>query len=142
MIIYFGLILINILPLRDAGSIPTGELADVKGTPFDFTQPKKIGEDLYKKCEQLEFTGGYDHNYALSTHDILEMCAYLYAEQTGIKMEIYTDLPGLQFYSGNYIFDTPKYGKNHVLYQKGDGLCLETQFFPDAINQPNFKSRL
>jgi aldose 1-epimerase len=120
----------------DAGLIPTGELKDVKGTPFDFLQPHKIGERI------AAVEGGYDHNFVLTrTGNDLELAATLTDSVSGRKLEVFTTEPGLQFYSGNFLDGTFKTsdGKSINLHT---GLCLETQHFPDSPNKPSFPSTL
>ncbi|MCR4922979.1 MAG: galactose mutarotase [Lachnospiraceae bacterium] len=118
------------------GAIPTGEIASVEGTPFDFTKPKKIGQDIAADNEQIEISGGFDHNYAIDGYDktIREVAK---ASYDGRTMLVYTDLPGIQFYSGNFI--TGDSGKNGAKYSKRGAFCLETQYFPDSINQEGFE---
>ncbi len=118
-------------------SIPLGENRDVEGTPFDFRQSVKIGEHVNDDCEQLKLTGGFDHNFCVNG-DIgtLRDCAEVYCVESGIKMNVYTTLPGVQFYVGNFLKGTP--GKNGVPMAKRGGLCLETQFYPDTPNNPSF----
>ncbi len=120
-------------------SIPTGEIAEVAGTPFDFTQPHIIGERIGTDDPQIKAGGGYDHNFALD-HEAgkCDLIAVLESEKTGRKMKVYTDLPGVQFYAGNFI--APLTGKGGAAYGKRCGICLETQFFPNAINEPAFMS--
>ena len=125
-------------PIRDLGSIPTGEIAPVKGTPMDFTVSKKIGKDIDADFEQLQFAGGYDHNFVLKREKgTVEKFAEAYCRQTGICLEAYTDLPGVQFYTGNYITPEPL-GKRGRSYAERDAFCLETQFYPNSINQEGF----
>lgn len=126
-------------PVRDSASIPTGEIVPVAGTPMDFRKMKSIGQDLHADFEQLHFTGGYDHNYVLSKDPgILGKVATVRSEKTGIEFEMLTDLPAVQFYSGNYI--EQEMGKNGAIYVKRSGFCLEPQYCPDALNQENFES--
>jgi aldose 1-epimerase len=115
----------------DAGLIPTGELKDVAGTPMDFTTPKTIGE----RIAQVE--GGYDHNYVLRAGDPIHLAAKVVDPKSGRIMEIFTDQPGVQFYSGNFLDGTVT-GKGGVVYKKHYGFCLETQHFPDSPNKPEF----
>ena len=123
----------------DAGLIPTGELKDVKGTPFDFSEPHTIGERIETGNEQLKNGGGYDHNYILNGTQVNGMnhAATVAGDQSGIVMDVYTEEPGLQFYSGNFMG-----GKNTFKSGARDdfrtAFCLETQHFPDAPNQPGF----
>ncbi|MCR5503706.1 MAG: galactose mutarotase [Lachnospiraceae bacterium] len=121
------------------GAIPTGELADVAGTVFDFTSGRRIGENISDRIEQLKLVKGYDHNWVLDNWDgTLKKAAEVTAPGTSLKMEVYTDLPGIQFYAGNCITQEP--GKEGALYGKRDGLCLETQFYPDTANRAEFPS--
>lgn len=125
--------------VADQVSIPTGELVPVKGTPMDFTVMKPIGCDMDADYEQLHFGGGYDHNWVLNhkPHELV-LSAKAMDKESGRVMEIYTDLPGIQFYTGNYINNVE--GKDGVIYEKRQGYCFETQHFPDAINKPQFPS--
>lgn len=126
-------------PMTAKGSIPTGEIAKVAGTPFDFTQPHVIGERIGADDDQIRAGGGYDHNFVLDTEfGKCELIAVLECEKTGRKMKAYTDLPGVQFYAGNFIAELT--GKGGAKYGKRCGVCLETQFFPNAINEPGFRS--
>jgi len=123
----------------DAGLIPTGELADVADTPFDFRKPQKIGL-INDQNEQLQFGHGYDHNWVLNNYDrTVHKEVELYEPLSGRLMEVSTDQPGMQFYSGNFLNGTIR-GKNGVLYQHRTGLCLEAQCFPDSPNKSNFPS--
>ena len=120
------------------GSIPTGEIASVAGTPLDFTQPTRIGDRIDEDFEQLRLAGGYDHNFVVDTTGTkVEQIAILSDEKSGRRMSVYTDLPGVQFYAGNFI--ATQTGKGGVTYSKRCGVCLETQYFPNAINEPAFK---
>ena len=125
----------------DSTLIPTGILADVKQTPFDFTIAKTIGERINAKNEQLNHGKGYDHNFVLNSHDANEPVAVVKGDKSGIVMSVYTDQPGLQFYSGNFMA-----GKNAMKgNQKDDfrtAFAMETQHFPDSPNQPSFPSTL
>lgn len=123
----------------DAGSIPTGEVAETKGTPMDFSAPKKVGAEIDADFEQLTFAGGYDHNWVIDSWDgTLRHFATLKSPASGRVMEVCTTLPGVQFYAGNFI-DEQK-GKGDAVYARRGGLCLETQYFPDSANQPSFPS--
>lgn len=110
--------------------IPQNE-ANVAGTPFDFRTPKAIGRDIDTVHTQLENGGGYDHNFCLKGNH----ASHAYSTKTGITMDCYTDMPGVQFYSGNFLGGQT--GK--ATYPKRSGFCLETQFWPDAINHPQYK---
>lgn len=122
------------------GSIPTGEIAAVAGTPFDFTQGKRIGEEIEADNEQLKLAGGYDHNWVLDDYNngVLREFATVTEPVSGRCMKAYTDLPGVQFYAGNFI--TEQKGKENATYGPRCGLCLETQYFPDTANKPEFPS--
>ncbi|KAG4099777.1 aldose 1-epimerase [Neocallimastix lanati (nom. inval.)] len=121
----------------DATSIPTGKLIDVAGTPMDFTTPKKIGKDIYADYEQMTMVKGYDHNFAVDDYDgTLRLIAR--AKNDGRTMEVYTDRPGFQFYTGNNLVSIK--GKGGMVYEAFDGFCLEAQFFPNSVNEPSFVS--
>lgn len=126
-------------PIKDARNIPTGEIASVAGTPMDFRTMKPLGQDINEDFEQLNFTGGYDHNYVLSeTPGEMKVMANAYCKETGIAMEASTDCCGVQLYSAN--FGGGHKGKAGVTYKQRCGFCLESQFYPNAINQKNFAS--
>ena len=124
----------------DAELIPTGEVVSVEGTPMDFRVKKAVGEDIDKDYEALNLGKGYDHNWALNNQGQYAKVAELSGAESGITMEVYTDLPGVQIYSGNYLEN--ELGKNGVVYQQNQGICFETQFFPDAVNQENFQTSI
>jgi aldose 1-epimerase len=122
------------------GLIPTGELRAVAGTPFDFTTPHRLGERIGAADEQLTFGNGYDHNFVLDRKGPgLELAATVYEPATGRVMEVLTTEPGVQLYSGNFLDGTfiGKAGKPYIF--RGT-IVLETQHFPDSINQPAFPS--
>ncbi|MEY9488791.1 aldose 1-epimerase [Streptomyces calvus] len=125
----------------DAGLIPTGELAPVAGTPFDFRRAKPIGRDIRAAHPQLITAQGFDHNWVLDKGitDRPEHVATLRDPSSGRTLRIATNEPGLQFYSGNFL-DGTLTGTGGRVYRQGDGLCLETQHFPDSPNQPSFPS--
>lgn len=127
----------------DANLIPTGEMASVAGTPFDFRTPSEIGLRLDFGNEQIRFGGGFDHNWVLDRRDMvsLEKAAELYDPISGRVMEVFTTEPGLQFYGGNY-FDGTMLGKNGKPYIKNCSLALEAQHFPDSPNRPEFPSTI
>ena len=126
--------------LVGAGLIPTGKLADVAGTPMDFRKATKIGARIDAKDAQLDLGKGYDHNWVLRGYTKkVRKAAELYDPTSGIVMQILTDQPGLQFYSGNFLNGTI-HGKNGVAYQHRTAVCLEAQLFPDAPNHPTFPS--
>lgn len=118
--------------------ITTGELTDVEGTPMDFREPTSIGLRINNDNEQIKFGGGYDHNWVLNNYDgAVHKVASLYDSTSGRFMELFTNEPGLQFYSGNFL-DGSINGKNGVVYNYRRGLCLEAQHFPDSPNKKNF----
>ncbi len=117
------------VPVNDV-LIPLGQLRPVAGTPFDFNTPKAIGAEIDQKEEQLLIGGGYDHTFAVRGTGFRK-AAEAVSPATGIKMECWTDLPGVQLYSGNFL---------EPVYEKRHGFCLETQFYPDSPNQPQFPS--
>ncbi|MCX8129472.1 MAG: galactose mutarotase [Clostridia bacterium] len=120
--------------------IPTGEIREVKNTPMDFTALTPIGPGLSSKCEQIVNGKGYDHNWVLnvsSGHP--EKASELYEPESGRVLEIYTTKPGIQFYSGNFL-DGSIVGKGGTVYSRRSGLCLETQYFPNAMKHKHFPS--
>lgn len=122
----------------DAGSIPTGEIRPVKGTPFDFTTPMRIGERIDNSYEQLVLGKGYDHNFILNgRHGTLRRAARASDPASGRVMEVWTTEPGVQLYTGNFL-DGSMIGKEGKAYKARYGFCLETQHFPDSPNQPKF----
>ncbi|MCD7708298.1 MAG: galactose mutarotase [Clostridiales bacterium] len=126
-------------PLKSAKAIPTGENADVAGTPFDFREEKTIGRDIKQDNVQLSYPGGYDHNFVLDRKgDGMETAAVAYGPKTGIRMEVITDCIAMQLYTANTIGDQA--GKGGAIYPDYGAMCLETQYCPNAINEPNFVS--
>ncbi|QIJ62389.1 aldose epimerase family protein [Streptomyces sp. JB150] len=125
----------------DAGLIPTGELAKVAGTPFDFRRAKTVGEDIRDAHQQVLYGQGFDHNWVLDKGITgrPEHVATLRDPRSGRTLRIATTEPGLQFYSGNFL-DGTLVGSGGRVYRQGDALCLETQHFPDSPNQPSFPS--
>ena len=122
----------------DKTLIPTGELATVDGTPFDFRKPTLIGARIGSEHPQMQFGRGYDHNWVLArSGGGLSPAAELYDPKTGRTLQVSTTEPGLQFYSGNFL-DGTLTGKGGQVYKHRSGLCLETQRFPDSPNKPNF----
>jgi aldose 1-epimerase len=126
----------------DATSIPTGEIAPVEGTPFDFRTPMSIGARIMQDDEQLRNGKGYDHNFVLNRQgEGLVHAAHVYEPSSGRVMDVHTTEPGVQFYSGNFL-DGSITGKSGRVYQQRFGFCLETQHFPDSPNQPQFPSTI
>lgn len=125
----------------NAHLIPTGELRSVKGTPFDFTQPTRIGERIEQNEEQLQFGLGYDHNFVLNRSGAeLAFAARAHHPKSGRTLEVLTTQPGVQFYTGNHLAESLARGKGGAVYGFRSGFCLETQHFPDSPNQPSFPS--
>lgn len=125
------------------GAIPTGEIAPVAGTPLDFTKMTRIGDRIGDDFEQLKLVQGYDHNFCVDgwkDDGQLRPVAIAKGPKSGRVMKVYSDLPGVQFYAGNCIGATT--GKNGIHYDKRDGFCLETQYYPDTIHHENFPSYL
>jgi aldose 1-epimerase len=125
----------------DSGLIPTGELPDVAGTPFDFRKPTAIGARIDSNDEQIKLGGGYDHNFVLRRKmgDPISLAARVVEPTTGRVLEVWTTEPGVQFYTGNFLDGTAR-GKGGISYVKRSAFCLETQHFPDSPNQPKFPS--
>lgn len=123
----------------DKGLIPTGQVAAVAGTPMDFRTPTAVGARVNADFEALKFAGGYDHCWVLREGRGVRLAAVVKEPTSGRVMEILTDQPGIQFYSGNFLDGTVA-GKKGVKYQLRSGLCLETEGFPDAPNHPEFPS--
>lgn len=126
----------------DAESIPTGTLSPVTGTPFDFRTPRPIGERIGQPDKQLRHGQGYDHNFALNKPHGKQMtrAAHVLEPASGRVLELFTEEPGVQFYSGNFL-DGSLAGKGRV-YQHRSGFCLEPQHFPDSPNQPHFPNTI
>ena len=140
-----GTVLNHILKLNaseflptDETLIPLGEPADVAGTPMDFVTAKPIGQDIRADFEQLHFTGGYDHNYVLGRPGEKKIMANAYCRESGIALEAATDCCGVQFYAGNFIGEQT--GKGGAAYHDRSAFCLESQFYPNAVNEPDFPS--
>jgi aldose 1-epimerase len=122
----------------DAESIPNGTIRSVDMTPMDFRMEKAIGKEIDSDYDQLVWGKGYDHNWILKTQNgKFDMVAKLIHEKSGRIMETWTDLPGMQFYTGNFL-DGTEIGKGGVSYGRRSGVCFETQYYPNAINVPEF----
>ncbi|WP_232336459.1 aldose epimerase family protein [Mucilaginibacter aquatilis] len=117
--------------------IPTGKIAPVQNTPFDFRKPTEIGSRIGEGDEQIKNGGGYDHNFVLNKHDLKTAIATLQGDKTGIVMKVFTDEPGIQFYSGNFMAGKVDF-KGGAKDEYRTALCLETQHFPDSPNKPSF----
>jgi len=124
----------------DATLIPTGELRNVEGTPFDFRQPTQIGARIENDDEQLKLGHGYDHNFVLDRKGPgLTLAARVVEPKSGRVLEVKTNQPGIQFYTGNFL-DGTIHGKGGKVYGHRFAFCLETQHFPDSPNHPSFPS--
>lgn len=122
--------------------IPTGEIRSVEGTPMDFRTMKSIRKDIHADYKPLKQAKGYDHNYVLDKEsDDVELCAKLYDPKSKRYMEVFTDLPGIQFYTANFLAE-PADGKEGAVYHKQDAACFETQFYPNACNNQEFPSSI
>ena len=121
----------RVFTVANAESIPTGELRSVEGSPMDFRSPKPIGRDIDADYEPLKLQNGYDHNFEVFCNP----CAILSDPESGRTMSVVTDCPGVQLYTGNFLSET---GKDGVVYGKRHGICLETQYYPDAVNHPEW----
>ena len=120
----------------DAQSIPTGRLIPVEGTPMDFRVRKPIGRDIEADDQALIFGQGYDHNWVLNGSGYRQAAA-MYSAETGIEMKVYTDLPGMQFYTSNFIVQET--GKEGAVYRKRQAACFESQYFPDSVHKEQFE---
>ncbi len=126
----------------DEVSIPYGRIDAVAGTPMDFTKEKPIHQDIDADFEQLRLAGGYDHNWVLRNQDgDVRLAASAYAEESGIRMNVYTDLEGMQFYTANFLASDFA-GKNGVHFGKRHGYCFETQHYPDCLHKPDWPSSI
>ena len=125
----------------DSTFMTTGEILPVKDTPMDFTTPKAVGQDINNyDFIQLKNGNGYDHNWVLNTNgDITKLAAKLTSPETGITLEVYTNEPGIQVYSGNFLDGTVT-GKKGIVYNQRASVCLETQHYPDSPNKPEWPS--
>ena len=118
----------------------TGEIATVEGTPFDFRTAKPVGQDINAENEQIHNGNGYDHNWVLNTAgDVTKPAVRLSSPASGIQLEVFTNEPGIQIYSGNFLDGTVT-GKSGIVYNQRAGLCLETQHYPDSPNKPQWPS--
>lgn len=132
----------------DAKYIPTGEIRNVEGTPMDFRTPHAVGDSINSSYDQVQNATGYDHNWCLNTYkdgkgDDTQVCASLYSPVTGIFMEMYTNEPGVQVYSGNFQGvgnEVNIHHKNDLIYPKHVSICLESQKYPDSPNHPEWAS--
>ena len=125
----------------DASSIPTGAIFEVAGTPLDFRQRKAIGLEIESEDQQINFGSGYDHNFVIDHSELgdVSLAAEVYSPNSGRVMKVYTDQPGVQFYTGNFL-NGALVGKDGAVYERRSAFCLETQHFPDSPNKPMFPS--
>ena len=124
----------------DKESIPTGEIRNIIGTPLDFTKLKEIGRDINKNYDQLINANGYDHNWIIDDYTgSLKKAAEVADDNSGRVLEVFTTKPGIQFYTGNFLNEN-EIGKGGVKYRSRQGLCLETQYFPDSLNHKGFSN--
>lgn len=124
----------------DGELIPTGKFINVEKTPMDFQKRKPVGKDILADYEPLLIANGYDHNYVFANDGKMKKMAALFGEQSGIRMTVCSDLCGLQIYSGNFL--NGEIGKDGAVYEKRNGICFETQFYPNACNEPKFPSSI
>lgn len=131
-------IMANSLTESDAEALPNGKIYQAEGTPMDFRQLTPIGERIDDDFQQLIWGAGYDHNWILSgpVKDGLRQAAFAVSEESGITLSVYTDMPGMQFYSGNFLDGTP--GKKDIPCKRRSGFALETQYFPNSPMHPEF----
>lgn len=130
----------NFTPV-DSTFMTTGEIVTVKGTPMDFTTPKTVGKEINNyDYIQLKNGNGYDHNWVLNTKgDVSQLAAKVVSPASGVTLEVYTNEPGVQVYTGNFLDGTVK-GKKGIVYNQRTGICLETQHYPDSPNKPEWPS--
>ncbi len=118
--------------------ISTGEIRAVKGTALDFNEPKPIGRDIESQEEQMLIGGGFDHNFVTGEAGVMKHIAEVVADESGIIMNVYSEMPAVQLYTGNFLSGDK--GKNGSVLNKRNGFCLETQYYPDSPNHENFPS--
>ena len=130
----------NFTPV-DSTFMTTGEIVTVKGTPMDFTTPKTVGKEINNyDYAQLKNGNGYDHNWVLNTAgDVSKLAAKVVSPASGVSLEVYTNEPGIQVYTGNFLDGKVK-GKKGITYNQRTGICLETQHYPDSPNKPQWPS--
>lgn len=123
----------------DEDIIPTGEICPVQGTPMDFNKHKRLDQVMQENHKQLELASGFDHNFVIKNpHSGVRKMAEAVNHVTGIRMEVYSDLPGMQFYTGNSLKES--LGKGGVIYSRWSGFCMEPQYFPNSINTKGFEA--
>ena len=123
---------------NDTNSLPTGKIIPVENTPMDFRKPKKIGKDIKNKYYQIKYANGFDNNWVIKDFNgRIKKAARAFSKQSGIELVVQTNLPGIQFYSGNFLDGAP-IGKNSTPIKNHSGFCLECQYFPNAFANKNF----
>lgn len=123
---------------NDYSSTPNGNIREVSGTPMDFREFKQIGKDISSNFEQIQFGKGYDNNWVVKNYDAkIKLVASAYSKKNGIYMDVSSDFPGVQFYTGNYL-DSEFVGKNNSRIDFRSGFCLECQYFPNSFEYSNF----
>ena len=125
-------------------AVPTGEIENVEDTPFDFRTPQKIGDVINKDSDQLKIGSGFDQNYCIDGYDGKSLIdiAEVKSKKTGINLKVSTNLPGFQFYTSNHLGKaTQPAGKSGTKYEKRSALCIEPQFYPNAINTKEFEEK-
>lgn len=128
------------ITVNNEESVPTGEIRNIKGTPMDFTDFRVVGKDIDSDYDQIKFGNGYDHNWILDNYTgELIKAAEVIDENSGRKLEVFTTKPGVQLYTGNFI-DENEIGKGGIPYGRRQGLCLETQYFPDSMHHEGFSN--
>ena len=128
------------ITVANSESIPTGEIRNILGTPMDFTTLKYVGLDIEKEYDQLINGNGYDHNWIIDDYTgELKKAAEVVDDKSGRVLEVFTTKPGIQFYTGNFL-NEDEIGKGGVRYKKRQGLCLETQYFPDSVHHSGFSN--
>lgn len=127
-------------PVRDSRAIPTGEILSVEDTPMDFIKGRCVGSEIDASYKQIGYAGGYDHNFVCEGYQKgrTRVVAFARGAKSGITMKVASDLPGLQFYTGNFL--DGQVGKGGHIYRRRAGFCMETQYFPNSINDEGFET--
>lgn len=132
----------NSILISNEDLLPTGEILEVKNTPFDFTNTKRISDDITADDINLKYANGYDHSYIINDSSVLKDACFAYSDKSKISLHVKTTDVGVHFYTGNFVNENAKYTKTFEKYEKGDGYCFETQGFPNAINHAHFPSTI
>lgn len=127
-------------PFKENSNIPNGNISNVINTPMDFRNFKEIGKDIESSYDQLKYANGYDHNFVINNYEknTINLVAKAYSEKTSILLETYSDLPGVQFYTGNFN-NVTEFTKENAKYLTRSGFCFETQYFPNCYNIESFE---